>query len=110
MEKWQLFIAALLGAGGIGGVLAYLAAPGSERLAFRRKDRDEIIKRLERLEKEAVESRTSIRFLTSGVTALQWHSDELRRALIKTDPSLVIPTAAEILSEVRANIDALDKD
>jgi len=90
--------------------LAFFLSPASERLAFKRKDKDEIIVRLVRIETEVAELRHSNRFLTAGVTALQWHSDELRRSVMRTDPSAVIPTAAQILSEVRANIDMLDKE
>ncbi len=94
--------------GSFAAVLAVFLSPASERLAFKRKDRDEIITRLVRIETEVAELRSSNRFLTAGVTALQWHSDELRRSVMKADPSIVIPTAAQILSEVRANIDTLD--
>lgn len=94
----------------LAALLAFFLSPASDRLAFKRKDRDEIISRFERIEKEVAALRTSNRYLTAGVTALQWHSDELRRSMMKTDPSLVIRTAAEILVEVRTNIDALDSE
>jgi len=104
--NWTPIIVAVIGT--FAAWMAFFLSPASERLAFKRKDRDEIITRLERVEKEVAELRHSNRFLTAGVTALQWHSDELRRSMMRTDPSIVIPTAAQILSEVRGNIDALD--
>lgn len=41
--NWAVIIAAVLGSGGIGGVLVYLAAPGVDRLAFKGKDRQDAI-------------------------------------------------------------------
>lgn len=105
--NWTPIVVALIGT--LAAWLAFFLSPASDRLAFKRKDRDEIISRLVRVESEVAELRTSNRFLTAGVTALQWHSDELRRSVMKADPSVVIPTAAQILLEVRANIDALDR-
>jgi len=106
--NWTPIIVALIGS--FAAWLAFFLSPASERLAFKQKDRDEIISRLVRIETEVAELRTSNRFLTAGVTALQWHSDELRRSMMKTDSSIVIRTAAEILLEVRSNIDALDRE
>ncbi len=106
--NWTPIIVAIIGA--LAGWLAFFLSPASDRLAFKRKDRDEIISRLGRVEDEVAELRNSNRFLTAGVTALQWHSDELRRSVMKTDPTAVIRTAAEVLSEVRSNIDALDHE
>lgn len=41
--NWAVIIAAALGSGGVGAVLAYLAAPGTDRLAFKGKDRQDAI-------------------------------------------------------------------
>ena len=108
MEKWQLALVTILGGGGFGGVLAYFVAPGSDRLAFRRKDRDAIVARLERLEKEVAELRSTNRFLTAGVTALAMHSDAMRVIVLRHEPSSDLKTASQILVEARANLDGLD--
>ncbi len=106
--NWTPIAVAVIGT--LATVLALFLSPASDRLAFKRKDKDEIINRLVRIEAEVAELRHSNRFLTAGVTALQQHSDELRRSMMKTDPTLVIRTATEVLSELRSNIDVLDKE
>lgn len=107
MEGWKI-VASILIALITGGGLAYLAAPGSERLAFRRKDRDAILARLEALEKEVVSIRSTNRFLTAGITALVMHSDAMRAVVLRHEPTYDLKTAAQILAEARANLDGLD--
>ena len=100
-------LVALFGGGTLVGVLAFFFSPATQRLAFRRKDRDAIISRLETVEKrlQAVEEHN--KNLTTAVAVLIQHDDSMREIVLRYEPNARIPTCAELLRRVGVSLHAI---
>jgi len=108
LTTWLPIVGGIIGGGGLVGLIAYLVAPASERLAFKRKDRDSILTRLADVEAITARQTVQINFLTAGVMALVAHSDELRDRILEKDKDAFIKTASQVLIDARANLNNLN--
>lgn len=89
-KDWILIAGSVFGGGTLVGALAYFISPASQRLAAKRKDAD------------------GRRLLTAGVIALGGWGDVLRDRVLQHEPNAAIDTSAQVLTRVRANLEALD--
>lgn len=104
MNDWLPIVAGLLGAGGFGGIIAYFVAPASERLSFRRKDKEAIYAEIARLREDVDDLKESNRNLTAAVAVLIQHDESLRERILQLDPNAKIPTTEEILKRIGVSL------
>lgn len=107
--NWTTVIVAFLG--GLAAWLAFMIAPASERLAFRRKDRDQIIAQLQKLEVKVTKLEEKVerleddnKNLLTAVAVLIQHDESLRDRILVLDPNAKIATCEEILKRFGVNL------
>lgn len=103
MDNIGVIIASLVGTGGLGAIIALFVVPASKKW-------ESADTRLSRLEGEVSQLKVDALFLSSGVTALSYHSNGLRTIVLRHEPSLDVQTAEQVLKNVRENIDRLTGD
>lgn len=108
MNEYLTAIVAILGGGGLVGVISLFVVPANRKYDSVQNEIAELRKEVETQRNELKDLRQLVRFLTSGVTALTMHSDSLRDAILRHDPQARIETAGEVLARVQKNIALTD--